>query len=92
MEDRNIIRAPKTDRSPDSEDRVRDFLARHGGASSRPSHEEALDAEVRGWSEVYAADGYTLRCDWSRLGTKEELKFSEIPPSEASHGGQHHGG
>jgi hypothetical protein len=33
-----------------------------------------------GWSEVYAADGYRLRCDWSRMGSREEMKFSEIAP------------
>jgi hypothetical protein len=79
------IQTPSDDDSSDSEDRIQDFLARHGGASSRPSREEAVDADAQGWSEVYAADGYTLRCDWSRIGSKEELSFSEIPPSGANH-------
>jgi hypothetical protein len=34
------------------------------------------------------ADGYTLRCDWSRMGTKEEMTFSELPPMAAKHGNQ----
>lgn len=41
-------------------------------------------AGCAGWYEVYAADGYRLRCDWSRIGSREELKFSEIGPQ---HGG-----
>ena len=36
---------------------------------------------LKGWSEVYAGDGYALRCDWSTVGTLEEMKYSEIPPS-----------
>jgi hypothetical protein len=31
---------------------------------------------------VYAADGYTLRCDWSRFGSTEEMAFSEAAPSQ----------
>jgi len=75
------LRACAADTSPDSEDRARDFLARHGGAGSMPPRAETLDSGASGWSEVYAADGHKLRCDWSMLGTKRELKFSEIPPS-----------
>ena len=26
------------------------------------------------------ADGYTLRCDWSRSGTREDKRFLEIAP------------
>ena len=68
----------RLDDSPDGEDRVEDFLARHGGPGSAPARGNINPA--LGWSEVYAADGYTLRCDWSREGTKEEMKFSELPP------------
>jgi hypothetical protein len=67
--------------SPDSQDRIREFLARHGGPSPRPSREEITQSGVCGWSEVYAADGYRLRCDWSRMGSLEEMKFSEISPT-----------
>jgi hypothetical protein len=69
------------DPSPDSEDRIREFLARHGGPSRRPRREETNQSGVCGWSEVYAADGYRLRRDWSRMGSREEMKFSEIPPT-----------
>jgi hypothetical protein len=71
-------------RSSDNDDRIRDFFSRHGGASSRTARNENQDSNLRGWSEVYAADGYTLRCDWSMLGSKEELKFVEIPPGGPS--------
>jgi hypothetical protein len=67
--------------SPDNDDRVQDFLGRHGGQATVPPKEETFEAGLRGRSEVYAADGYTLRCDWSRLGSREVLAFSEIPPA-----------
>jgi hypothetical protein len=31
--------------------------------------------------ETEAADGWVLRCDWSRSGTVEEMKYSEIRSS-----------
>jgi hypothetical protein len=70
---------PAEDRSSDGEDRVQDFLSRHGGASGRPTHRESV-AELRGRWEISAADGYRLRCDWSRAGSRQEMQFSEIPP------------
>ncbi|MDB6084888.1 MAG: hypothetical protein JWN43_2769 [Gammaproteobacteria bacterium] len=73
------FKKPSIDDSPDGEDRIRDFLSRHGGPGPSPPREQKIDS-VRGWSEVYAADGYTLRCDWTRLGTREEMAFSELPP------------
>jgi hypothetical protein len=78
------------DASPDSDDRRRDFFARHGGAGSEANRRETDEAGVRGWSEVYAADGYTLRCDWSRTGTRKELAYSEIPPRSAVGAGETH--
>ncbi|GAC1306422.1 MAG: hypothetical protein NVSMB10_11140 [Steroidobacteraceae bacterium] len=66
------------DASPDRDDRVADFLERHGGAGVAGRRHESAD--VWGWSEVYAADGYTLRCDWTKIGSQEEMRFSEIPP------------
>jgi hypothetical protein len=72
------------DASSDSEDRIQDFFARHGGAGSRATRQQAFESGVRGWSEVYAADGYTLRCDWARTGMRKELAYSEIPPNSAA--------
>jgi hypothetical protein len=68
------------DISPDSEDRIRDFFARHGGAGSIPRREAKVPSGNGGWYEVYAADGYRMRCEWSRTGSREELKYSEIAP------------
>jgi hypothetical protein len=68
------------DVSPDHEERIRDFLARHGGAGNEPPRSAELDPGVRGFSEVAAADGYRLRCDWTRSGSHEDMRFSEIPP------------
>jgi hypothetical protein len=70
---------PPGDMSPDSQDRIRDFLGRHGGPG-RPRREETHPAGFAGWYEVYAADGYRLRCDWSSFDGREELMFSEIGP------------
>ncbi len=69
------------DASPDSQDRIEDFLARHRGPESSGARREEVDASgLRGWYEVYAADGYRLRCDWSRMGSRQELQFTEIGP------------
>jgi hypothetical protein len=70
------------DVSSDSDDRIADFFARHGGAG-KAARDETQSSGNRGWSEVYAADGYTLRCDWSRMGSRNEMAFSELPPSES---------
>jgi hypothetical protein len=68
------------DASPDHDDRLVDFFARHGGASTRPTR-KGQSAGVQGWSEVYANDGYALRCEWSTFGSREEMKYSELAPS-----------
>ncbi len=70
--------------SPDQEDRIRDFLARHGGASSRPARHEIHQGGISGLTEIYAADGYTLCCNWRRSGTLAEMSVDEMPPSAAS--------
>ena len=73
--------APPSDLSPDSQDWIRDFMDRHGGPGS-PRRQATDPAGDRGWYEIYAADGYRLRCELSRLGGREELKFSEIRPQQ----------
>lgn len=70
----------EADVSPDHAERVRDFLARHGGRGAEPPRSAELEPGVRGWSEVCAADGYRLRCDWTRSGSREDMRFSEIAP------------
>jgi len=66
------------DMSPDSSERIQDFLSRHGGPASRRGDAGNVDG-VSGWSETYAADGYVLRCVWSRFGDHHEMKFTEEP-------------
>jgi len=68
------------DASPDYDDRLKDFFARHGGASTRPMRKDQSGGGVQGWSEVYANDGYALRCNWSTFGSREEMNYSEIAP------------
>jgi hypothetical protein len=70
--------------SPDNGDRIRDFWARHGGPAARRSNAGDIIAGVSGWSEVYAADGYTLRCEWARTGGLREMQFTEKPPGPPS--------
>ena len=67
------------DASPDHEERLRDFFARHGGPG-RPAREEQDSGGLQGWSEVYAQDGHVLRCDWSRMGSREEMSYTERGP------------
>lgn len=71
------------DESSDSSDRIQEFLARHGGPAARKGDAGDIVAGISGWSEVYAADGYTLRCDWSRTGDRQEMQFSEHPPGHS---------
>jgi len=66
--------------SPDADDRVQDFWKRHGGPGARRNSEGTTSPGSSGWSEVYAADGYTLRCEWSRMGSRQEMRYTERPP------------
>ena len=66
--------------SIDGKDRILDFLARHGGAAADMEHEGDGIAGASGWSEVHAADGYRLRCEWSALGAGRHMSFVEIAP------------
>ena len=68
------------DASPDRDERIRDFLVRHGGPSNRPGREGKSQQGASGWSEIYAMDGYALRCEWSQVGTRHEMTYSEIAP------------
>ena len=71
------------DVSSDSNDRIREFLARHGGPGARKASAGNTAEGLSGWSEVYAADGYTLRCDWARTGSRQEMRFTESPPTQS---------
>jgi hypothetical protein len=79
---------PPGDGSPDSQERIQDFLARHGGCGPGTArrHETAANG-LEGWYEIYAADGYCMRCEWSRMGSREELKYSEIGPHSGGSSG-----
>ena len=70
---------PNTE-SPDGDERRRDFWDRHGGPSTRRSEQGETVPGAKGWSEVYAADGYVLRCDWSKIGSQREMRYIEQPP------------
>jgi hypothetical protein len=67
--------------SADHQDRIEDFLKRHGGPAPAASRQECIDAGYRGWSEIYAADGYVLRTEWSRSELRGTMNVSELAPS-----------
>jgi hypothetical protein len=67
--------------SADHQDRVADFMNRHGGPAPAAGRSGRMDAGYRGWSELYAADGYVLRTEWSRYELRGTMNVSEIPPS-----------
>ena len=69
------------DISPDHEERIEDFLARHGGQGREPPSNGTSSGGDEGWFEVHAADGYRLRGEWSRLGSREDMRFTEVPPA-----------
>jgi hypothetical protein len=73
--------------SPDHDERLKDFFSRHGGPGPRLARRGQSEGGIQGWSEVYANDGYALRCDWSTFGTRDEMKYSEIAPR---HPGDNH--
>ncbi len=77
---------PDGDVSPDREERIEEFLARHGGPGATPKREGGSASGGGGWYDVYAADGYRLHCEWSRMGSREELKFSEVAPRAPARG------
>jgi hypothetical protein len=67
---------------PDDAERTRDFFLRHGGpGSNAPRHGESSGG-LEGWFETEAADGWVLRCDWSRLASVEEIKYAEVRSSK----------
>jgi hypothetical protein len=66
--------------SIDGRNRIVEFLNRHGGAAPDAEHESDYCSGESGWSEVHAADGYRLRCEWTALGTEREMSFIEIAP------------
>jgi hypothetical protein len=66
--------------SIDGSERIQEFLARHGGAAPDVEHEGDRSEGAAGWSEVHAADGYRLHCEWSALGSERIMHFFEIAP------------
>ncbi len=65
---------------PDDEDRVNDFFGRHGGPG-KAQRRFGGQGRLQGWSEIEALDGHVLRCEWSRMGSREEITYSEVAPA-----------
>jgi hypothetical protein len=65
--------------------RIVAFLDRHGGPAPDVEHEADRLPGESGWSEVHAADGHRLRCDWSAFsGEQRQMSFSEIAPASTA--------
>ena len=58
---------------------VRQFIAQHGRLRGGLCECKSKNGRS-GWFELAAADGYKLRCDWSRTRDEERIAFTEIPP------------
>src|SRR5665213_4299947 len=67
--------------SPDHRYRIEDFMKRHGGPSAAVTQQGRMEAGYRGWPEIYAADGYMLRPEWSRDELRGTIQVAEYPPS-----------
>jgi hypothetical protein len=67
--------------SADHQARIEDFMKRHGGPAPEASRQGRIEAGSRGWSEMFAADGYVLRTEWSRTELLSTMNVSERPPS-----------
>ncbi len=68
--------------SPDHRLRVAEFMRRHGGPSDIASRSERMESGCRGWSEIYAADGYILRVEWSSFELRTAMRVFELRPAE----------
>ena len=70
--------------SIDHHDRVGDFERRHGGLIDGASRNESRESGCRGWSEIYAVDGYVLRVEWSRFEMRGAMRVLEFRPPESA--------
>jgi hypothetical protein len=61
----------------DVEDRVQEFLLRHGGSAPVDRQSGAFDHGLRGWTEIRARDGYVLRIEWSKSSLRSTLVATE---------------
>jgi hypothetical protein len=59
--------------------RVAEFIMRHGGPTDSGGRNELMELGCRGWSEIYAADGYVLRVEWSRFELRTTMRVFELP-------------
>jgi hypothetical protein len=74
----------KEEISIDHDDRVGDFKRRHGGLIDGTNRNEGLESGCRGWSEIYAVDGYVLRVEWSRFEMRGAMRVLEFRPPESA--------
>jgi hypothetical protein len=64
----------------DFEDRVKEFLHRHGDQLPSTRTEGALDHGLRGWMEIQSRDGYVLRIEWSKSALRSAFVATERGP------------
>jgi hypothetical protein len=66
--------------SIDHHDRIGEFTRRHGGLIDGASRNESFESGCRGWSEIYAVDGYVLRVEWSQFEMRRAMRVFEFRP------------
>ncbi len=64
--------------SLDHRDRVAEFKSRHGGSIESAGRSERSESGCRGWSEIYAVDGYVLRVEWSKFEMRAAMRILEF--------------
>lgn len=69
--------------SVDHHERVGEFKRRHGGLIDSASRNERVESGCGGWSEIYAADGYVLRVEWSRSEMRGAMRVFEFRPPQS---------
>jgi hypothetical protein len=74
------VALPALEELLDHGERIAEFGRRHGGLAAQSSRTGLLEGGYLGWSEVYAADGYILRIEWSRTELRSTLQVFELAP------------
>lgn len=70
--------------SVDHLERIGEFKKRHGGLIDSASRNGRFESGCGGWSEIYAADGYVLRVEWSQSEMRGAMRVFEFRPPQSS--------
>jgi hypothetical protein len=70
--------------SVDDLERIGEFKKRHGGLIDSASRNGRFESGCGGWSEIYAADGYVLRVEWSQSEMRGAMRVFEFRAPQSS--------